>query len=91
MTKAEIVYRIHLFFSRLAHFFSSHKYLYTARWAFLHEVAKIAKPKHAIFKKFPGILLAMGRFDRLLCVLPTKKHQELTNVILLIRAIKLKA
>jgi type IV secretory pathway TraG/TraD family ATPase VirD4 len=76
-------YAIAVFFSRLAKFFSSHKSLYTARWAFLHELAKIVIPAPFISKKMAGILLAVGKFDHILCVLPTKKQHELTNVLIL--------
>jgi type IV secretory pathway TraG/TraD family ATPase VirD4 len=79
----DVHYYLAVFFSRLAAWFSLHTYLHTARWAFLHELAKIALPKDFLSKKMSGILLAVGKFDRLLCVLPTKKQQELTNVILI--------
>lgn len=86
MTKAEFQYHLHMFFSifsRIAEFFSSQKHLHTARWAFLHELARISIPKATIFKKMSAILLAVGKFDRIFCVLPTKNHQELTNVFIL--------
>jgi hypothetical protein len=51
------LYAIAVFFSRLAKFFSSHKSLHTARWAFLHELAHMALPKQVISKKMAGILL----------------------------------
>jgi hypothetical protein len=72
-------YAIAVFYSRLTKFFSSHKSLHTARWAFLHELAKIAIPKQFISKKLAGILLAVGEFERILCVLPTKKQTELRH------------
>jgi type IV secretory pathway TraG/TraD family ATPase VirD4 len=81
--KDEIVFSIHVLFSRLAEFFSTRKHLFTARWAFLHELVQISLPKAAIFEKFSGILLAVGKFDRIFCVLPTKNHKELTNVFIL--------
>ena len=76
-------YAIAVFFSRLAKFFTSRKALHTARWAFLHELTKIAIPKAFISKQIAAILLAIGEFDRILCVLPTKKQTELTNVIII--------
>jgi type IV secretory pathway TraG/TraD family ATPase VirD4 len=77
------LYDMHVLFSRMAEYFSSHKYLHTARWAFLHELAKIAIPIDFLSKKLSGILLAVGKFDRILSVLPTKKQTELTNVIII--------
>src|SRR5687767_14061246 len=76
-------YAIAVFFSRLAKFFTSPKALHTARWAFLHELTKIAVPQAFISKKMAAILLAVGEFNRILCVLPTKKQTELTNVIII--------
>jgi type IV secretory pathway TraG/TraD family ATPase VirD4 len=78
-----VLYHVHVFRSRMAVLFSSHINLHTARWAFLHELAKIAIPKNFLLKKMSGILLAVGKFERLLCFLPTKKQKELTNVIII--------
>jgi hypothetical protein len=78
-----VLYHLAVFFSRMAELFSSHKSLHTARWAFLHELAEIAIPKEFISKKMSGLFLAVGNFERILCVLPTKKQKELTNVIIL--------
>jgi type IV secretory pathway TraG/TraD family ATPase VirD4 len=76
------LYHLHIFFSRITKFFSSEKHLHTARYAFLHEIAKIAIPKADIAKKRPAILLAVGKFDQVLTVSPRDTQQELGNVLL---------
>src|ERR687896_397004 len=76
------LYHLHIFFSRITKFFSSEKHLHTARYAFLHEIAKIAILKADIAKKMPAILLAVGKFDQVLAVSPRDTQQELGNVLL---------
>jgi type IV secretory pathway TraG/TraD family ATPase VirD4 len=78
----QVLYHIHLFFSRLAEFFSTQKYLFSARYAFLHELVSMSIPKVDITKKMPAILLASGKFDHVLAVRPRETQQELANVLL---------
>jgi hypothetical protein len=76
-------YHFHVWHSRITEFLSSQKHIYTARHAFLHELVSVSIPKSDIFKKMPGILLAVGKFDRFFCVLPKKTQNELANVLII--------
>ena len=76
------LYHLYLWFSRVSAWLSTVQRLYTARYAFLHETAKIAIPKADIAKKMPAILLAVGKFDQVLTVSPRDTQQELGNVLL---------
>ena len=78
----KVLYSIAIVFSWLFEFFSSHLHIYTARYAKLHEIVKILIHKSALLEKYPVFFLAIGQFDQLYCVLPTKRQKELGNVII---------
>jgi hypothetical protein len=77
----QIIYHIHLFFSRLAAFFASQKHLFSARYAMLHELVRMSIHQDDITKKRPAIFLAVGEFDQVLAVQPRETQQELANVL----------
>jgi Type IV secretory system Conjugative DNA transfer len=78
----QLFYYISVFFSWVSEFFSSHKNLYTARLAYLHELITCSIPKSSIAQKRPAILLAMGEFDQVIAVRPRESQKELANVFL---------
>jgi type IV secretory pathway TraG/TraD family ATPase VirD4 len=79
----KLLYHVRVGLSRISAALSTHKSLHTARFAFLHELARIAVPTTAIAKKLPAIFLARGRHDQIFCVRPTATQQELGNVALI--------
>jgi type IV secretion system protein VirD4 len=57
--------------------------LFTARFASLHEFIHLCIPKSDTLRKWPVILIGVGRFNRVFCVRPTKTQKELANIIIL--------
>ena len=82
MTKDQVLWRVSIFFSRIGEFFSSQKHLFSARYAFLHELVSMSIHTGDITKKMPAIFLAVSKFDRVLCVRPRDTQKELANVLL---------
>src|SRR5919198_3602311 len=78
-----LLYHVRVWVSRISAALSSHKSLHTARFALLHELARIAVPQADMAKKLPAIFLASGKHDQVFCVRPTAMQQELGNVALI--------
>jgi type IV secretion system protein VirD4 len=57
--------------------------LYKARYARLHELAKMSVDTAAIPKNITGIFLAFGHFEQVLCAKPTKTQKEIANILLI--------
>jgi|SoiMetStandDraft_2_1073263.scaffolds.fasta_scaffold00502_12 type IV secretion system protein VirD4 len=82
----QFLYQLHVFFSWLGDspfvkFLFPQKQLHSARYMLVHEQEKKSIPRAHILKKLPAIFLAAARFDRVLCVRPTKEQDELGNVL----------
>src|SRR5918999_5986756 len=82
------VYHLHIFFSRVAKFFSSEKHLHTARFASPHELKSLlstldekAKNNLTALDK-PTLLLGESIHNHVLKVSPTKTQKELANLLL---------
>src|SRR5215211_5876960 len=67
------LYHLNLWYSRISAFLSQQKCLYTARWAFFHELVPI------LIKKVDGthILLAKSRFHRFIAAQPMDTQNEI--------------
>lgn len=70
------LYHLHIFFSRVAKFFSSEKHLHNARFARPHELVRLSSPK----PYNSDLLLGLGRFNQVLHVQSIKERWELGNV-----------
>jgi len=62
--------------------FSAQKHVYTARWSFLHELARLSLPKEYVSQKFSVFLIAIGQFSQVFCVKPTETQKELGNMFM---------
>ena len=56
--------------------------LHTARFARLHELARLCISKGESLKGTPVILIGLGPFNRVFAVRPTSNQKELANVII---------
>jgi type IV secretory pathway TraG/TraD family ATPase VirD4 len=77
------LYTLAVFFDKLSTHFSKEKNIFTARYARLHEIAEITLHKLHISKKVTGILLAIGHYEQVLCVRPTREQKELGNMLVI--------
>jgi type IV secretion system protein VirD4 len=81
------IYLIHIYFSGwsafLSRHFSTQKPLNTARWAFLHELARISFPKVCVSQKMSALLICIGQFNQVFCVKPTEIQKELGNIFII--------
>src|SRR4051812_2185048 len=78
-----ILYKVNFFFDCLAAYFLHKKHLHTARFARLHELFRMSIDKLHISKKITGLFLAIGHFNQILSVFPTKTQKELANVLII--------
>lgn len=69
------LYHVHIFFSRVAKFFSSEKHLHNARFAKPHELESLSS------NTLDGLLLGVDHFHRALRVQTTEERRELGNVL----------
>src|SRR3954453_7211832 len=80
---AQICYTLAVLSNRVAIFLSNKKHLHTARFAHLFELVAISIDKAKLSEKLPAIFLAIGQFQQVLGVFPTKTQKELANVLII--------
>jgi type IV secretion system protein VirD4 len=83
ITLNSVVYTLAVFFDKLLARFSTEKNIFKARYARLSELVEIYLDKLHISKKIRCIFLALGQFDQLLCIQPTKDQKELGNMLVI--------